>query len=37
MKIKSLLWLALLLVSACDQAPAPPESFAGLGDRKSVV
>ena len=31
MKIKSLLWLALLLVSACDQAPAPPESFAGLG------
>lgn len=31
MKIKALLCLALLLVSGCDKAPAPEESFAGLG------
>ncbi|MGY2163309.1 iron ABC transporter permease [Pseudomonas tolaasii] len=31
MKIRALLCAALLLLSACDNAPAPPESFAGLG------
>lgn len=31
MKIKALLCLALVLVSGCDKAPAPEESFAGLG------
>ena len=31
MKIKALLCVALLLVSGCDKAPAPEESFAGLG------
>ncbi|MBP1124977.1 MULTISPECIES: lipocalin-like domain-containing protein [Pseudomonas] len=31
MKIKAWLWCALLLLSACDKAPAPEESFAGLG------
>ncbi|AZF16838.1 lipocalin-like domain-containing protein [Pseudomonas sp. R3-18-08] len=31
MKIKALGWAVLLLLSACDQAPAPQESFAGLG------
>ena len=31
MKIKPLLWALLLLLSGCDKAPAPEESFAGLG------
>ncbi|AZE84713.1 AttH component of AttEFGH ABC transport system [Pseudomonas orientalis] len=31
MKIKALAWVVLLLLSACDKAPAPEESFAGLG------
>jgi len=31
MKIKALGWAVLLLLSACDQAPAPEEGFAGLG------
>lgn len=31
MKIKALAWVVLLLLSACDKAPAPQESFAGLG------
>ena len=31
MKIKALWCAALLLLSACDQAPAPEDSFAGLG------
>ena len=31
MKIKPLMWALLLLLSGCDKAPAPEESFAGLG------
>ncbi|WP_305885244.1 lipocalin-like domain-containing protein, partial [Pseudomonas sp. 34 E 7] len=31
MKIKALGLALLLLLSACDKAPAPQESFAGLG------
>jgi hypothetical protein len=31
MKIKCLLWATFLLLGACDKAPAPEESFAGLG------
>ncbi len=31
MKINAWLGAVLLLLSACDKAPAPPESFAGLG------
>ena len=33
MKIKALLCVVLLLVSGCDKAPAPEESFAGLGSQ----
>ncbi|MBD8094823.1 iron ABC transporter permease [Pseudomonas fluorescens] len=31
MKINPWWWAAVLLLTACDKAPAPPESFAGLG------
>lgn len=31
MKINPWCWAAVLLLTACDKAPAPPESFAGLG------
>ncbi|MFC6300494.1 iron ABC transporter permease [Pseudomonas sp. CCM 7893] len=31
MKIKCLLWISLLLLSACDKPAPPEESFAGLG------
>ncbi|MCF8997906.1 iron ABC transporter permease, partial [Pseudomonas carnis] len=31
MKIKALACIAWLLLSGCDQAPAPEDSFAGLG------
>ncbi|KAF2411152.1 Predicted secreted hydrolase [Pseudomonas antarctica] len=31
MKIKALWWALVLLLAACDKAPAPEESFAGLG------
>mgnify|MGYP000848267241 CR=1 FL=1 len=31
MKRKALLCVVLVLLSACDAPPAPPESFAGLG------
>lgn len=31
MKINPWCWAAVLLLTACDKAPAPQESFAGLG------
>ena len=31
MKINAWCWAAVLLLTACDKAPAPQESFAGLG------
>ena len=31
MKIKAVACIAWLLLSGCDQAPAPEDSFAGLG------
>ena len=31
MKRKALLCVVLVLLSACDAPPAPPENFAGLG------
>ena len=31
MRVRSLWWLVLLVLSACDNPPAPQESFAGLG------